>query len=479
MFTALAVIALMLFGVWIARAVGMPRLNVISAFTLSWVTMLVAATVLGGVTDEIADFTWVIILTGWISLLVGALLGWVFARGTRRQHKPLRIDIRRTLRFHVFFTALFAIYVAIQVVNALPLIEQAGGFQAILTSGGNSYRVASLQQSLGQSQDAFEGGVLNSIINYATFIPGTVATYTGAILWKAGRRFIAMSPILLGGLLGLLTLQRTSIALVLLLFVIGIWMISLSDVEIPHVDAKRTLQNPRTAPPRRRNRVGTVIGALGLLGIAGIFLQVTTQARSSDVGGSTFQSAIGEYLVGGMAGLNSRSMQGPDWALVPSDVVGMMDPSPGMGGYTFTGLWTVLSRLGFPVETTRVNLDYTQVTLYGEPTVVNVVSALGEFYLDFRILGVIALSFLLGFLCTLLQGRLQGSGQVMLVPAVSFLLTYAFWSFFVAWSSDFRQLLVALLGGAFLTWAVRSRKAETGESPLKTSHVALSSPRAR
>lgn len=479
MFTALAVIALMLFGVWIARAVGMPRLNVISAFTASWVIMLFAATVLGGVTDEIADFTWVVILTGWISLLLGAFLGWVFARGTRRERKPLRIDIRRTLRFHVFFTVLFAIYVTIQVVNALPLIEQAGGFRAILTSGGNSYRVASLQQSLGQSQDAFEGGVLNSIINYATFIPGTVATYTGAILWKAGRRFIAMSPIFLGGLLGLLTLQRTSIALVLLLFIIGIWMISLADVEIPHAVARRSATNPRTSQPPRRSRVGAVIGAIGLLGIAGIFLQVTTQARSTDAGGSTFQSAIGEYLVGGVAGLNSRSAQGPDWAAVPSDIVGMMDPSPGMGGYTFTGLWTVLSRLGFPVETTRVNLDYTQVTLYGEPTVVNVVSALGEFYLDFRLFGVIALSFLLGLLGALLQGRLQGSGQVMLVPAVSFLLTYAFWSFFVAWSSDFRQLLVALLGGVLLTWAVRSRRPEPPAPPLDARPVGLSSPRAR
>lgn len=473
MFIALGVIALMLFGAWLARAMGMPRVNVVSAFTVSWVTMLAIATVGGGVTDVIADFTWVIILTGWASLLVGAILGWQLSRSSVRQHAPLRIDIRRTFRFHLLFTALFAVYVVIQLVNALPLIEQAGGFQVILTSGANSYRAASLQQALGQSQDDLSGGALNSIINYATFIPGTIATYTGAILWKAGRRFIAMSPLLLGGLLGLLTMQRTSIVLVLLLFVIGIWTLRLSGVEVPSAKQRTSRLDQTRAKPT--GRFGAVVAGLGLLAVIGVFLQVTTQARSTEAEGATLQSAIGEYLIGGIAGMNSRSAQGPDWPAVPSDVAGLFDPSPGMGGYTFTGLWSVLSRLGVPVETTRINLDFTQVNLFGEPTITNVVSAFGEFYLDFRLFGVVILSFLLGFFCSLMQGRLQGSQRLALVPAVTFLLTYSFWSFFVAWSSDFRQLLVAMLGGLILTWAVRSRRPDAPDEKFRDASPRLRS----
>lgn len=459
MFVALAVVGLLLFSAWLARAVGMPRFNVISAFAASWSVMIIVSIVFDGLTDPIIGFTWVIILTGWISLVIGALSGWAFGRRTHHPAPPSVIDTRRVYRFHLVFTALFAIYIAIQLVNAMPLIAQAGGWQAILTTGANSYRAASLEQALGQSQDSLSGGLLNSVINYATFIPGTVATYTGAILWKARRRFIALTPIALGGLLGLLTMQRTSIILVFLLFTVGIWTLTASGVTIPPLRAAAP-RTARSTTPRKKGRLGAFVATLGLLAIAGVFLQTTTQARTGPSENSTLQSTVGEYIVGGFAGLNSRNVGGPEWAAIPSDVIGQFDPSPGMGGYTFTGLWTVLARLGVPVETTRVNLDYTPVTLFGEPTVTNVVSALGEFYLDFRIVGVIALPFLLGLLGGIFQGRLLGSHRLLLVPATAFVLVFAFWSFFVAWSSDLRQLLVAAFGGLILTWAARPRPIE-------------------
>lgn len=460
---ALGICILMLIGVWLGRQLGMPRLNVISAFAASWIVMLLSATILGGVTDLIVGFTWMIILIGWLSLTIGAVLGWHFGKTRGRSKPPIMIDLRRTTRFHLLFTALFAIYLTTQLASALPLIQAAGGWSAILELGANSYRSASLQQSLEVSQTDLSGGLLRSIVNYATFVPGMVSTYTGAILWRFGRRTLALVPIILNGMLSLLMMQRTSIVLAVLLFVIGLIVLSQSQVGIdPSSPEGYSTGWQHTAGPSRPRRPGWFRGLVAsatLFGIVGGFLFLTTTARTSGDNG-LFRRAVGDYLVGGFAGLNARASAGPDWPPLPSDTPGLFDPSPGMGGYTFTGLWTVLARLGVPVETTRVNLDFTQVTLFGEATLTNVATAFGEFYLDFRMTGVIVLTFLLGFVASSLQAKLVSSQRTPLVPAVAFFLTFSFWSFFVAWTSDFRQLLLAAFGGAILTWAVRSRTAE-------------------
>lgn len=461
MVIGLAVCSLLLAGAWFARKLGMPRFNVVSAFSISWAAMIVVAVVFDGLTDSIADFTWVIVLTAWASLLCGAVVGWA-AAGTRDPtlRPPVVIDIRRTTRFHLLFTALFLVYLAIRFMSAWPLISAAGGWEVVLGTGGNAnaYRNASLNSALEDSQSSIDGGMLDAVVNYATFIPGMLATYTGAILWRAGRRLLGGAPVILGGALSLLTLQRTSMMIVVLLFVIAVWQLRISGVDIPHARARtKSTEQQVAALPKRQGRFAAIVATVALASVAGWFFVTTTTARTDNSTESGLQASLGEYVIGGLAGINTRSAEGPEWPRVPSDTAGQFDPSPGLGGYTFTGLWTVLDRLGFPVETTRVNLDFTQATMFGQPTITNVVSAVGEFYLDFRLPGVIALSFLLGFGGAFLQRRLQGSRRVALVPLVSFLLTYSFWSFFVAWSSDLRQLIVAAFGGLVLTWAVRAR----------------------
>jgi hypothetical protein len=324
----------------------------------------------------------------------------------------------------------------------------------VLGTGANAYRSASLSLALSDSQEGLSGGFLGPLINYGTFIPGMLATYTGAVLWRGHRRLLGIVPVVFSGFLGLLTLQRTSIMIVLLLFVIAVWQLRLSGVEI---ETNRKEPSVTAGAGRRTGRLAALIATLALLGAAGSFLYVTTSARTDQSRGSGVQASIGEYIVGGIAGINTRSANGGAWPLVPADIPGHFDPSPGLGGYTFTGLWTVLQRIGFPVTTTRVNLDFTQATMFGEPTVTNVVSALGEFYLDFRMPGVVILAFLLGFGGAYFQRRLIGSHRVTAIPITSFLLTFSFWSFFVAWSSDLRQLIVAVLGGLALSWVVRAR----------------------
>lgn len=467
MVIGLAVCAIMVAGAWFARKLGMPRLNVVSAFSMSWIAMILIATVFNGLTDPIVEFTWVLILVGWASLFVGSIAGWALGknRSSNFVAKPIIIDLRRTTWFHLVFLALFAVYLVIRFQTAWPLISAAGGWEAVLGTGGNAYRSASLTLALSDSQEGLNGGFLGPLINYGTFIPGMLATYTGAVLWRGHRRLLGITPVVLSGLLGLLTLQRTSIMIVLLLFVIAVWQLKLTGVEIQTGSRDPSERRPARSGARR---LAAFVATLALLGAAGAFLFITTSARTDQSRGSALQSSIGEYIVGGIAGINTRSANGGAWPLVPADVAGQFDPSPGLGGYTFTGLWTVLHRIGFPVTTTRVNLDFTQATMFGEATVTNVVSALGEFYLDFRMPGVVILAFLLGFGGAFLQRRLIGSGRVTAIPMTSFLLTFAFWAFFVAWSSDLRQLLVAVFGGLALNWVVRARPRRQS-APLGTA----------
>lgn len=456
MITALTVCALIVGGALFARSLGMPRLNVLSAFALGWVPMLVVATVFNVVSDTIFDFTWVIILCGWGALLVGAILGWSVGKQPFGPAIAPAIDIRRTMRLHSFFLLLFGIHLIISVQNALPLIQSNGGWGVVFSTGGNLHRMQSLEDSLNASRESLSDNLLAAVINYATFIPGTVAIYTGGVLWKAGHRLIGILPIVLSGGLSVLLLQRTSVVFTFLLFMIGIWSLSLAGVDIP--ERRRSVAEARMGErpnaERLLNAGKKAASGIVLVATVAAFFLITSSGRYSD--GVVFQEGIESYLVSGIAGLNSRNVNGADWAQIPSDVTGEFDPAPGMGGYSFTGLWTVLARVGIPVEPTRVNLDFTDVTLRGQPTSTNVVSALGDFYLDFRLLGVVGMSLMLGFATASLQRKSTGSRSVRLVPAISFLLTFAYWSFFVGWARDLRQLLVAIFGGLILAWAVQT-----------------------
>lgn len=458
-----------------ARVLGLPKLNVVSAFTASWVPMLAIAGVFGGASRSISDLTWGMILTGWGSLVIGAFAGWFYAssRATGMLVRATSIDLVRTRKIHLLLTGAFVVYVAVQLVNALPLIAASGGWKVIFSSGGNAYRNASLQQSLEQSQSALaSNSLVLSAIGYATFIAGTVATYTGAVLWRAGYRLAGVLPVAVAAVLSLVTLQRTSVVLVCLLFFFGLAALRLSGVEILHRGddepsrGARNLDAPRGGSRQFGAAVASVAVAAALVG----FLYYATGIRGGR-GGTAFGQQIGEYLVGGVAGLDSRNLQGADWPALPSEHPGSFDPSPGMGGYNFSGLWAMLSRLGVPVDLTRSNLDFTHVELYGRPTITNVVTAFGEYYLDFRWVGLVMMPFLLGWATSSLQRGLAGSKRIRRVPVVAYLLTISFWSYFVSWFSDLRQLLVAVLGGVVLVWAVRG----SGENVARTARRATDS----
>jgi len=417
--------------------------------------MILVGVVFGGVTDGIAAFTWSIILTGWISLFTGAVIAWLSRSSKSSSPSSSAVDVSRTLKFHLFFTAMFAVYIYTRVLAALPLIQAAGGWSAIIDVGGESYRNASLEQSLSESRADLSAGLLEAAINYITFILGMLSVYTGAVLWIASRRLIALLPVALNGLLSVATFQRTSLIFAVLLFVSAIWVLTQSRITLTNTMSGMR----RRKPPVKPKRIRATIASIVLLAVVSTFVLITTNARTNSPRQKGILDAFSGYIVGGLAGLNARSAAGPEWAPIPSDTTpGIFDPSPGGGGYSFTGLWTVLARLGFPVEPTSVNLNFIAVTIFGERRTTNVVSALGVFYLDFGIWGVVAVPLIVGFIATSLQARLILTGNVTYVPALAFLMTFVFWSFFGAWSTDLRQLLVAAIGGAVFGRVIRSRR---------------------
>lgn len=452
----LLLLLVMGFGMLITRAIGLPFLNAVSVVTLPWMVSVVVAVSFGGIADQILDLTWVMILTTWLATIAGAFIGRVVPAPSVKRPEggaDTVISIDRLRLKHRILVIVLATYVAFQFATMWPTIESVGGMSAIFDGGGDAYRRTVLDAALGKAQSGFgEGGILVAVITYILFIVGMSSIFTGAILWVARYRFAGIIPVALSSAISILTLQRTSVALSILLFAFGVFAVRWSKVNLQQRPTKEG--PPGTSAPGGSALPGVVAGVVAL-GAAAWFIIFLSGSRGGRADERGIIATLGDYLLGGLAGLNARNFQGEDWAPLPA-VEGGSDPSPGMGGYTFGGLWSVLARLGFPVTQTRYNLDYVPVNIFDERTIVNVAGATGEYYLDFRWAGIILISAALGLVTTLLQRRVLHNGSLAAIPALAYLLTVGTWSFFGSWFSDFRLMLLAVVGGAILTWALGS-----------------------
>lgn len=456
---ALLVVAVLAIMILVARAAGLPRFNAVSVYAVPWIIVSITGVALGGVGDQIRGETWAMITIAALSTLVGSIFGWKLSR-QKEIEDPSRIEpvnVSRLLRIHLVLFAALATHAAIQLQETLPLIQQFGGIQAILTSGDSAFRQATVNAAMGDLQSGLgTGGLRSAALNYGFFLLGMPSIYTGALLWKARHRIIGIAPVALSAAVAVVTLNRTSIMLSVLLFIFALIGLKWTDVEVSSSKKK-----PKKASPL----ASAVFGVAALGAIVWVFAAISSaRGQTESEGGLT--GLFSEYLVGGLAGLNARNASGWDWPPLPA-IGGGYDPSPGLGAYTFGGLWAVLHRLGFPVELARHHLDFTPVTLFGRQTETNVAGAIGEYYLDYRIFGIILLPFVIGFLTSAAQKWSKGSRLLTLVPTMSFLLTVGTWSFFVSWFSDFRQTLLAILAGPILVRLLQ-RPREVGSPPERS-----------
>ncbi|WP_426184745.1 O-antigen polymerase [Microbacterium sp. TWP3-1-2b2] len=436
-------------GLLLTRASRMPLINAVSVATVPWLGSVLVAVWFGGVTDGILDLTWIMLLASWLATIVGALIGWAWRGGPQvEENVRPNIDIANLRSKHMILIGVLAAYVATQFLTMWPTIQSVGGLGAIFDGAGDVYRRAVIDDALSKAQSGLgEGGLLAAGLNYVLFIVGMSSLFTGSVLWVARYRLAAIVPVALSSAISILTLQRTSVVLSVLLFTFGVFAVKWSGVDLER----------RAKGARRRSALPGIFAGLVALGAAAWFMVFLSGTRGGKAEERGIVTTFAEYLLGGLAGLNARNAQGADWAPLPAEGGGL-DPTLGMGGYTFGGLWSVLARLGFPVEQTRYNLNFTPVNLFGEATITNVAGALGEYYLDFRWAGIIVISAALAFLTATFQRRLLRDGSMVVIPALAFLLTVGAWSFFGSWFSDLRLILLAVLGGLILKWAISGTK---------------------
>lgn len=431
----------------LTRMMGLPLVNASSVVVVPWMISVTVAIGFGGISDPILELTWVMLLVSTVATIAGTIVGRIWPyRIVLSDSARSRISLDTLRSRHRLLTVVLSVYVVTQFLTMWPTIAAVGGLSAVLGGGGDAYRRTIMEDALAKAQTGFgEGGVLAAVLAYVLFVVGMSSLFTGALLWVAGYRLAAATPVVLFSLISILTLQRTSIVLSVLLFTFGVLAVKWSGVKFECVDKRR-----------RGSRISGVIAGIFAFAVAFGFILFLSESRGVRVEGRNVLLDLSEYLLGGLAGLNARNSQGVEWNALPA-MSGGLDPSPGMGGYTFSGLWSVLSRFGFPVTPTRFNLDFTPVTFFGDATITNVTGAPGEYYLDFRWAGIVVISALVALVTTLLQRKiLQGDG-LFCMPGLAYLLTIGAWSFFGSWFSDFRLMLLAILGGFILRWATRGQ----------------------
>ena len=421
----------------------MPRINTVSIFAGVWSAILLVVSLPGVVSPALTVEFWDIVFIGSLALYGGALIGALkFDRVHRIKGEisTLFVDSQRLKKLHYSFVIGLCGSVALQVYSNLSLIAMAGGFSKVLSfSGGtgDNYKAAQMQVRAQALADGVgSGSLVVSVVGYVLFF-GNLSIFTGALLWKLNSRLLAAIPIGVSAVLSVLTVQRTSFMMAGLLL-IGTLLCLRS------LDMRARIPDGRSAESIsfRNSFAAFVIALFGFVSIV-----VPTAARGvGSRGASVFQSLV-EYFIASAAGLNAQTVYNSDWIPPINDQHSGFGPSFGFGSYTFTGLASILGRLGLPVPNAPHAYDFYPVYLWGSLFNTNTGSSFLDFIMDFRTPGLVMMSFLLGFLAVKSHSA-SLSGKVQYVPIAAVLLATVFWSFFVnSLLGDYRYLLTAAIGG--------------------------------
>lgn len=336
---ALIYAAVMLGLAWMAWRLRMPAVNGVTAFVAPWTIALLIADFPGVLGNRLSDTTWLMIWCASLALVVGVLSGWVLVglgKLDQSSNRLRTIEARRLVTWHLWFVALLAGYIALQVARLLPVFSSAGGWEALFTGNGSELKAALVDAAALSARESFGPvGLVLAAVGYALFF-GNLSLFTGAILWRAGRPLLGAIPIGLSAIYSLVTLQRTTF-IVAVLVMFACWTIANRGIKSA---VWRNLLRPRTWP-KKSIMAGATIAAVGAATVL-YPLIVRNTGTSNPVG----LKSIANYLVSGVSGLNVRI---PQWT--PPVVDGVEWAIPGYGSYTFSGFFNILDRLGLPVPT--------------------------------------------------------------------------------------------------------------------------------
>jgi oligosaccharide repeat unit polymerase len=419
------------------------RTSPLWVFVASWTPILVTCLIPGFAEPDLQPKALTMIALAYGAVAAGELVSRIlpFNLSTNRDLIPnpprqATIDPTNLIRWHYILMVILAAYAVLDVARSLPLVQSVGGWNAVFTSAGGDFRRAQLETSIEAAQSTLGGdGAVFGILNYGLFL-GHAAVFTGSVLWCAGRRLIGILPVLICTIYGLLSLQRTTFAMVLLLFLFAIFLLP-SNASV-YAGSLKKHHHPRTA----RITLGRAVAYLIGVAIASAAILYPLELRNQGTRNATGIESVTQYLASGILGLNSRIRMGSDGA---TTTAGVGTTEPGYGSYTFTNLFSVINRLGISLPNAPSFYDYYRVRLDGRTFVTNTGTAILDFYLDFGWLGI-AGGFLLISLCAGISISRMRRGRVSGLPIAAFLLASLTWSFFGnSLLNDVRYLLATLL----------------------------------
>ncbi|MGK9272125.1 oligosaccharide repeat unit polymerase [Williamsia muralis] len=411
-------------GLVLCRVAADDWLNPFTLYSCTWAPLACYAWYFdllgnGGITQRVSD---VLLVVG-ASVLAGTILAVVF-RWTvplvtsGKDLKRLVVDELTLMRIHLISSTLLVLYGMFEVGRSWALVSAAGGFSQIFggtSASGSDFRNQQLAEHIKNSGDAFSGGsALVGLIGYILFL-GNVSVFTGALLWRTGKRVVALVPLLVTAVYGLLTLQRTSLVIAVLLFVVSIWLFRRTRVES---------SGSRKGSPARTFVIFGWSAAVFYLALV-----LPLQIRNRGTGNATGLQSIENYLFSGFAGLGVRPEISASSLPSGSSAIGHSGPLPGLGAYTFEGVYRILRRAGIDVPTAPSFSDY-RTTRIGENIVEsNTATGASDWWFDFGFIGLIVIPGLIALIGMLLLVRIR-AGSWYMVPVCAFFFTSTLWSFY-------------------------------------------------
>lgn len=417
-----------------------PRFNVISVYTTLWGSLIAVALVPGIIYPALNDMTVAMLLVSVGSLALGGILVGLMAKGatSRDSNVSISVDERHLIKVHLAMTALLAVFAMYRLILLLPLINELGGLDAIFSTSAQEYRRAQLEGRLQDVRNSTFGAstLVTSVFGYVTYL-GNASLYSGALLWRIGKRGLACMPLFISALYSLITLQRSSFFLTLMLFVVSIALLKAAPL-----DSNRQFKS--TLVPRQRSRLRqqrSVLTSMIVAVVTYVVLILPLQLRNQGTHNSTGITSLLQYTLSGLAGLNLRNQAFESFPPPPKGS-GEPGPFPGWGAYSFTNLVNILTRFSFPLPPAPVQLQFFDITILGESFFSNTATTIADMYLDGGWVGIVAISALIGACAVWAQHRLM-SGYIDGLPIGAFFISVALWSFFGnSLLEDVRQWLV-------------------------------------
>lgn len=425
MFIVAVVIGLALVVTLVAHSGMRTWVNYASVTAATWAISFVLANTLGSLVPGLSEGSTWVVLGVLVSLIVMSAQSLVKGQPSVAP----TIDVQRLVRLHVWSTILLMGYVVQSILATLPLIQALGGWSALWAGGGGSFRLEMAAQRAASLD--LSDGLLSRGLGYILFM-GHLSVLSGGLLWRLGRRALAILPILILLLLSLVTFERTS------LMMAGLMMISVVALPIS-LNGRKPLRRPR-------NQLGAIAEFRGRIAVAGaiaVGVLVPLIARNSGSDRATGLVSVAQYGVSGIVGLDARFFQASGWT--PVDLAtGQAGSIPGWGAYTFYGMFDIFGRIGFSVPFSPRSWEYVDVQAFGARLTTNVSTLLSDLFLDFGLIGAGAMWILTLILLETLRRRIM-RGSLVLVGFYSIAFAAVSWSFFGnAILADFRYLVLAV-----------------------------------